>query len=348
LIHLNIVYPQQPSYDEFHLNPTIETTYQQNDKELSTYSIIKTETNREKNQFSNHHRIPTILKANNEKNLRSTPINVPCLVCGDEASGFHYGVDSCEGCKVNCSSPQLFPFFNIPKKGFFRRCLNQKTSHHCNSTINCEITPLSRNSCPYCRLKKCFDVGMSRAASRLGRRPKRLQSDTSRDIKQQISTTKDSNILKLQTGIRKMRKTKLVLTHTSYPSSCVSSGISLQTSPDENDKQISLLNPIDSVSSSFQHRPQSLIPEIHREILRKLASLLIYQERLLTNIETKEMDHIANVIINAHLQFCVYIFEKIQIKIEENPPIWADSIVRRKTDISISDTNFVFPLERCS
>ena len=23
-----------------------------------------------------------------------------CSVCGDYASGFHYGVDSCEGCKV--------------------------------------------------------------------------------------------------------------------------------------------------------------------------------------------------------------------------------------------------------
>lgn len=25
---------------------------------------------------------------------------VPCKVCGDRASGFHYGVTSCEGCKV--------------------------------------------------------------------------------------------------------------------------------------------------------------------------------------------------------------------------------------------------------
>lgn len=29
-----------------------------------------------------------------------SPGTTPCKVCGDEASGFHYGVDSCEGCKV--------------------------------------------------------------------------------------------------------------------------------------------------------------------------------------------------------------------------------------------------------
>jgi hypothetical protein len=55
--------------------------------------------------------------------------------------------------------------------------------------------------------------------------------------------------------------------------------------------------------------------------------MLIYQEKLLTHIEAKEIDHLANVIINVHHQFCTNTIEKIEIQIKENPPILADSIV---------------------
>ena len=50
-------------------------------------------------------------------------------------------------------------------------------NHQCTNNQQCEMTPFSRNSCQFCRLKKCFAVGMSREASRLGRRPKRAKDD---------------------------------------------------------------------------------------------------------------------------------------------------------------------------
>jgi len=82
---------------------------------------------------------------------------VLCRVCGDKASGFHYGVHSCEGCK-----------------GFFRRSIQQKIQYRpCTKNQQCAILRINRNRCQYCRLKKCIAVGMSRDAVRFGRVPKR-------------------------------------------------------------------------------------------------------------------------------------------------------------------------------
>ncbi|XP_067935972.1 nuclear receptor ROR-beta-like [Watersipora subatra] len=103
--------------------------------------------------------------------------NAKCAVCNDDASGFHYGVDSCEGCK-----------------GFFRRCITQGINFCCSNGEKCQVTPFTRNSCQYCRLKKCFQVGMSREASRLGRRPKKVMKSTSvsRDLHVQLTKHMDT------------------------------------------------------------------------------------------------------------------------------------------------------------
>jgi len=36
------------------------------------------------------------------------------------------------------------------------------TSYRCAAYERCDITPYSRNSCQFCRLQKCYAVGMSR------------------------------------------------------------------------------------------------------------------------------------------------------------------------------------------
>lgn len=69
----------------------------------------------------------------------------PCVVCGDKSSGYHYGVSSCEGCK-----------------GFFRRSVQKSMQYTCQKDRDCVINRVTRNRCQFCRLKKCFDVGMSK------------------------------------------------------------------------------------------------------------------------------------------------------------------------------------------
>ncbi|XP_022112223.1 peroxisome proliferator-activated receptor gamma-like [Acanthaster planci] len=83
---------------------------------------------------------------------------IRCQICGDKASGMHYGVYSCEGCK-----------------GFFRRTQRMKLEYKpCPlwETKPCDITIKSRNKCQYCRFQKCLQLGMSTGAVRMGRVPR--------------------------------------------------------------------------------------------------------------------------------------------------------------------------------
>ncbi len=68
-----------------------------------------------------------------------------CLICGDRASGNHYSVYSCEGCK-----------------GFFKRTVQKNLTYSCREHQDCIINKYTRNNCQYCRFAKCLNVGMKK------------------------------------------------------------------------------------------------------------------------------------------------------------------------------------------
>ncbi|XP_062396909.1 hepatocyte nuclear factor 4-alpha isoform X3 [Sardina pilchardus] len=70
-----------------------------------------------------------------------------CAICGDRATGKHYGASSCDGCK-----------------GFFRRSVRKNHMYSCRFSRQCIVDKDKRNQCRYCRLKKCFRAGMKKEA----------------------------------------------------------------------------------------------------------------------------------------------------------------------------------------
>ncbi|XP_011352624.1 steroid hormone receptor ERR2 isoform X11 [Ooceraea biroi] len=80
-----------------------------------------------------------------------------CLVCGDVASGFHYGVASCEACKA-----------------FFKRTIQAikfagNIEYTCPANRECEINKRRRKACQACRFQKCLRQGMLKEGVRLDR-----------------------------------------------------------------------------------------------------------------------------------------------------------------------------------
>ncbi|XP_051873313.1 peroxisome proliferator-activated receptor gamma isoform X1 [Pristis pectinata] len=150
--------------------------YKYDDRFLDYQSTIKVEPS-SVNEVSGKR--PALSKL--QEDSSNSALSIECRVCGDKASGFHYGVHACEGCK-----------------GFFRRTIRLKLIYD-KCDLNCRIQKKNRNKCQYCRFQKCLTVGMSHNAIRFGRMPQaekeKLLAEISSDTDQLNSVSADLRAL---------------------------------------------------------------------------------------------------------------------------------------------------------
>ncbi|KAM9770793.1 mineralocorticoid receptor [Menidia menidia] len=108
--------------------------------------------------------------------MSSSPLRQPsstakvCLVCGDEASGCHYGVVTCGSCKV-----------------FFKRAVEGQHNYLCAGRNDCIIDKIRRKNCPACRVRKCLQAGMNLGA----RKSKKLKL---KGVSEDLQGSKDGQI----------------------------------------------------------------------------------------------------------------------------------------------------------
>ncbi|XP_056104937.1 hepatocyte nuclear factor 4-gamma isoform X4 [Rhinichthys klamathensis goyatoka] len=96
-----------------------------------------------------------IVVGRGEENMPTEPsisqgengVSSNCAICGDKATGKHYGASSCDGCK-----------------GFFRRSIRKSHVYSCRFNRQCVVDKDKRNQCRFCRLHKCFRAGMKKEA----------------------------------------------------------------------------------------------------------------------------------------------------------------------------------------
>ena len=81
----------------------------------------------------------------NQNLAAATPSLLYCMVCGDRASGRHYGVLSCDGCR-----------------GFFKRSVRRNMRYTCKASNRCVVDAARRNQCQACRFSRCLAVKMNR------------------------------------------------------------------------------------------------------------------------------------------------------------------------------------------
>lgn len=189
------------------------------------------------------------------------PMLPPCRICSEKASGFHYGVNTCEACKA-----------------FFRRSLEKGSNYKCIENENCEILPGKRNACTSCRFNKCLELGMCKEAIKTGRYTHEKKAEDIKEVKgfdkttkKQMTTTNPSLSSTSSYNFNLMTNEPMSYESVSSPKT-ISSSSNVVISSDEN-----LYTIINSIVHSYclntHYTPEFFekLPEREREFLEQQA-----------------------------------------------------------------------------
>ena len=107
-------------------------------------------------------------------NKRSAGLMKYCGVCGDVAKSYHFGGLACDSCKA-----------------FFRRSVHKDNylQFFCSHEGQCVVSVSNRKSCQYCRMNRCFAIGMEKSwVMTEDERKALMQARADKKLRKQLAT----------------------------------------------------------------------------------------------------------------------------------------------------------------